>query len=185
MATYHPQLWEPSCLPLSGAPDTCEMDLSRGPRTHRRSVLLGRAPCNQLELRLYTVMFTPKSQKELATQGRSACFNQHDASESPARTLEVWIPLLVWTLMGQSLGNRRGGATSIPIWKREEFAASSLETGNTGLTQPPQGALVSPQGDDERRRQQQDEQTTGRAGACTSRAEGKLRSSRELQCCGV
>lgn len=25
-----PQLWEPSCLPLSGAPDTCKMVLSRG-----------------------------------------------------------------------------------------------------------------------------------------------------------
>lgn len=52
---------------------------------------------------------------------------------------------------GSVFGEQRwGGATSIPIWKREEFAASSLETGNTGLSQPPQGALVSPQGDEER-----------------------------------
>lgn len=32
----------------------------------------------------------------------------------------------------------------------KEFVASSLETGNTGLSQPPQGTLVSPQGDEER-----------------------------------
>lgn len=138
MATNDPQLREPSCLPLSGAPDTCEMDLSRGRGTHRRSVLLGRAPCNQLELRLYTVMFTPKSQKELAPQGlgrpvflRSACLNQHDASESPALPLEAWILLSVWTLMGQSLGNRGGvGPPASQFGKERSLqpAAWKLET---------------------------------------------------------
>ena len=52
--------------------------------------------------------------------------NQHDASKSPTLPLEAWILFLVWTLMGQSLGHRWGRATSIPVWKREEFAASSL-----------------------------------------------------------
>lgn len=143
MATYDPQLWEPSCPPLSGAPDTCEMDLSRGLGTHGRSVL-GRAPCDQLELRLYTVMFTPRSQKELAIQGlgrpvflRSACLNQHDASESPTLPLEAWILLLAWTLMGQSLGNRGGVGPpasqfgkerSLPpaAWKLETLVSANL-----------------------------------------------------------
>lgn len=50
-----------------GAPDTCEMVLSRGLGTQRR-VLLGRAHCSQLELRLHTVIFIPKSQEELAAR---------------------------------------------------------------------------------------------------------------------
>lgn len=33
---------------------------------------------------------------------------------------------------------------------REEFVANSPSAGNTGLSQPPQGALASPQGDEER-----------------------------------
>lgn len=69
MVTDSPLLREPSCLPLSGAPDTYETVLSRGPGTCRRRVLLSRAHCGQLELRLHTVIFTPKSQKELATPG--------------------------------------------------------------------------------------------------------------------
>lgn len=52
-----------------GAPDTCEMVLSRGLGTQRRRVLLGTAHCSQLELRLHTVIFTPKSQEELAAPG--------------------------------------------------------------------------------------------------------------------
>lgn len=55
---------------LFGAPDTCEMVLSRGLGTQRRRVLLGTAHCIRLELRLHTVIFTPKSQEELATPGR-------------------------------------------------------------------------------------------------------------------
>lgn len=75
----------------------------------------------------------PKSQKELVTQGlgrpvvlRYACRNQHDASKSPALPLVAWILFLVWTVKGQSLREGVGAATSIPIWKIEEFAASSL-----------------------------------------------------------
>lgn len=52
-----------------GAPDTCEMVLSRGLGIQRR-VLLGRAHCSQLELRLHTVIFIPKSQEELATRAQ-------------------------------------------------------------------------------------------------------------------
>lgn len=95
-----------------GAPDTCEMVLSRGLGTQRR-VLLGRAHCSQLELRLHTVIFIPKSQEALATLGlgrpaflRQACLNQHSVPNSPALALEAWILFLVWILMGRSLGNR-------------------------------------------------------------------------------
>nr|BAE90205.1 unnamed protein product [Macaca fascicularis] len=91
------------------------MVLSRGLGTDRRRALLGRAHCKQLELRLHTVIFTPKSQKELAIQGLGrpaflsyACRNQHDASKSPALPLMAWILFLVWTLKGQSLGKRGG-----------------------------------------------------------------------------
>lgn len=52
-----------------GAPDTCEMVQSRGLGTQSRRVLLGTAHCSQLELRLHTVIFTPKSQEELAPPG--------------------------------------------------------------------------------------------------------------------
>lgn len=97
-----PRLWEPSCLPVSGAPDTCEMVLSRGLGTHRRRVLLGRAHCSQLEFRLHTVIFTPKSQKELATPGlgrpvflKHARLNQHDASKGPTLAPGAWILVLV------------------------------------------------------------------------------------------
>lgn len=95
----------------------------------RRRVLLGRAHCNQLESRLHTVIFTPRSQTELATQGlgrpvflRDVCLNQHDASESPALP-----PLPGVDSDGSVVGRQRwGGAPSIPVWKKEEFAASSL-----------------------------------------------------------
>ncbi|EGV92819.1 hypothetical protein I79_007606 [Cricetulus griseus] len=75
-----------------------------------------------------------------------------------------------------------GGATSIPVRKIEEFATSSLKTGNAGLCQPPQATLVCPHGDE---KSLQDEQTTGRAGVHGLRFRRELRSSRELQCCGV
>lgn len=81
-------------------------------------------------------------------------------------------------------GRKVGGATSIPVWKVEEFATSSLETGNAGLCQPPQATLIYPQGD-EKSFQYQDEQTTGRAGVHGLQFRRELRSSRELQCCGV
>lgn len=109
-----PQLREPSCLPLSGAPNTCEMVLSRGLGTHRRRVLLGRTYCSQLELRLHTVIFTPKSQKELATTGlgrpvflKHARLTQHDLQRAPlwplGRGSFSWCRL--WWV---SLGNRGG-----------------------------------------------------------------------------
>lgn len=78
-------------------------------------------------------------------------------------------------------GRKVGGATSIPVWKVEEFATSSLETGNAGLCQPPQATLIYPQGD-EKSFQYQDEQTTGRAGVHGLQFRRELRSSRELQC---
>lgn len=96
------QLREPSCLPLSGAPNTCEMVLSGGLGTHRRRVLLGRTYCSQLDLRSHTVIFTPKSQKELATTGpgrpvflKHARLTQRDAAESPTPTPGARILFLV------------------------------------------------------------------------------------------
>lgn len=50
-------------FPISGAPDTCEMVLSRGLGTVRRRVLLGRAHCSQLELRLHTVILHRKAKR--------------------------------------------------------------------------------------------------------------------------
>lgn len=51
---------------------------------------------------------------------------------------------------GSVWGTEVGWGYQHPNLKEEEFAASSLETGNTGLSQSPQGTLVSPQGDEER-----------------------------------
>ena len=52
---------------ISGAFDACEMVLLKGVGTNRRRVLLSRAHFNWNWL--HTVIFTPKSQKEPATQG--------------------------------------------------------------------------------------------------------------------
>lgn len=128
-----PQLWELSCLPLSGAPDTCEMVLSRGLGTHRRRILLSRAHCSQLELRLHTVIFTSKKLKGAGHLGLRrpaflgyACLNQHDASKSPALAPKAWILFLVWTPMSGE--QKWGGATSIPIWKKR--GVCSQQPGN-------------------------------------------------------
>lgn len=102
---------------------------------------------------MHTVIFTPRSQEELAAQTSG---NQSSLDvlarismmlpRAPAVPLEAWILFLVWTLKAQlgEGGEQWGKATSIPTWTTEDLAASSLETGNTGPSQPPQGARVSP-----------------------------------------
>uniref|UniRef100_A0A673SVN9 Uncharacterized protein n=1 Tax=Suricata suricatta TaxID=37032 RepID=A0A673SVN9_SURSU len=129
------------------------MDLSRGLGTHRKSVLLGRAPCNQLELRLYTVMFTPKSQKELATQG----LGSPGGVGPPASQLgkERSLQPAAWKLETLVPANLLRAPWFLPKETRRDDASSRM-------SRPLEGP-----------------------GWCTSRAEGKLGSSRELQCCGV
>nr|KAF6413605.1 hypothetical protein HJG59_009786 [Molossus molossus] len=76
---------------------------------------------------------------------------------------EAWTLFLVWTLMGRSLGNRWGGATSIPIWKKRSLqpAACKLETlVSANLLRaswflPKEAGEMTPQ---------QDERSPGRAG---------------------
>lgn len=152
VVTCYPPIWESSCLPTSGAPATCERVPSRGLGTPGGESFLGRAHCHQLESRLHTVIFTPKSQTELAPQGlgrpvflRYACLNQHDASESPSLPLEAWILFLMWTLMGWSLGDR--GGVGLPAsqfgkerslqpaaWKLETLVSANLLRAHPGFS---------------------------------------------------
>lgn len=164
------------------------MVLSRGLGTQRR-VLLGRAHCGQLELRLHTVIFIPKSQEKLATPGLGrpaflgqACLNQRSVSNSPALALEARILFLVWILMGQSLGDRRGWGTSIPV-QNKRGVCSQQPVNWKHWSQPTSSGHPGFSPRRQERRRQQDGWTAGRAGVGAPRREA--RASRELQCCGV
>lgn len=79
------------------------------------------------------MIFTPKSQAELATQEsretslpQISFLSQHDASRAPLCPGGL-DPFPGVDSDGSVFGTQRwGGATSSPVWKREEFAASGL-----------------------------------------------------------
>lgn len=168
-------------FPTSGAPDSCEMALARGLGTHERRAPQ-RSPLQPPGTELAHCDSDTEKPKGAGRPGlggpaflRCACRNQHDAVESPALPLGAWIFFLVWTQEGPSTGEEQwGGATSIPIRKTEEFAASSLDPGNTDLSQPPQGALVSPPEDEARCCRPQDRDGCQGWCTCISHSEEKL-----------
>uniref|UniRef100_A0A9L0SQE1 Uncharacterized protein n=1 Tax=Equus caballus TaxID=9796 RepID=A0A9L0SQE1_HORSE len=74
---------------------------------------LGRAHCSQLESRSHTVIFTPKSQKELAPRGlgkpappQISCLNQHDASRAPLCPVSLWGTEVGWSYQHPNLEKR-------------------------------------------------------------------------------